>query len=157
MKTAQVDRTRFYKGVAALILGCVLLRLGDHLLGARPELWRGLQTFSGMWVLQIFVLPFLVGILVSSIFGMGGKWLSLFPPLIVRLISYYEVLYVTGAPEGTVLMPMGYWGFTAILAIESCQMGGILGEVMMKGTYGRSPRHKIYKESASNNQSDGEA
>jgi hypothetical protein len=152
-----VDKTRFIKGVVALIMGCVVYHFGDRLLGAQLELWRGLQTFSIAWAVDVFVLPFFVGLMVSAIFGFGGKWLSLLPPLIVRLISYYEILYITGAPQGATLMPMGYWGFTVILTVEFSQMGGILGEVMMKGTYGRSPRHKIYKEKASASQSDPEA
>jgi hypothetical protein len=105
-----------------------------------------------------FILPFFVGLLVSAIFGFGGKWISYFPPLIVRSISYYEIAHHMGSiPEGATLAPMGWWGFFVILAIEASAFGGIMGEIMMKGTYGRSPRHKIYKASSRNNEGDIEA
>jgi hypothetical protein len=156
-KFGGIDKTRFLKGIVALIMGCVLYYLGDRLLGAQLELWRGLKTFSMAWAADVFVLPFFIGLMVSAIFGFGGKWLSMFPPLIVRLISYYQILYLTGVPEGATLLPMGFWVFIVILTVEASQMGGILGEVLMKGTYGRSPRHKIYKDKTSASQSDQEA
>ena len=60
-------------------------------------------------------------------------------------------------PQGASLAPIGWWGFFVILAVEASAFGGIMGEIMMKGTYGRSPRDKIYKEKTSKNESDIEA
>lgn len=137
---------RFGKGLAALLVGCAVNHFGDRLLGVRIELFYGIQTFSFMWMLDMFVLPFLVGLLVAVMFGLGGKWLCYFPPLIVRAISYYETLHVTGVPHGASLLPLGWWGFFVILVIEASAFGGIIGEVMVKGTYGRRPRQMIYKE-----------
>ena len=34
-------------------------------------------------------------------------------------------------------MPIGWWGFFVILTIESAAIGGVIGEVMIKRTYGR--------------------
>ena len=132
---------RFLTGLVALLAGVALNHLGDKLLGVRIEIFSGLSTFSFAWGLDIFVLPFMVGLLVSWIFGLGGKWLCYFPPLIVRSISYAEVLYVTGIPHGSNLNPMGWWGFYVILAMESAGIGGIVGEVIIKGVYGRTDKN----------------
>jgi hypothetical protein len=149
MTAPRINTVKWARGIAALVVACVLNRLGDQALGVTLELWHGLASFSnGMMVLDLFVLPFFLGILVTFIFGVGGKWLSHFPPLLVRLYSYYEIVYVTNVPDGYVLMPMGLWGFFVILCMELCAAGGILGEVMIKSIYGRSPRHKIYKDRA---------
>jgi hypothetical protein len=131
-------KQRFFLGLIALLAGMGLNYLGDRLLGVKIELFSGLSTFSFAWILDVFFVPFLVGLLVSWIFGMGGKWLCYFPPLIVRSLSYAEIFYVSGTPHGSNLNPMGWWGLYVILAMESSAIGGILGEVMKKNIYGRS-------------------
>jgi hypothetical protein len=129
---------RYTKAFAALLIGTSLNYFGDRLLGVRIELFSGLATFSFAWILDVFFVPFLVGYVVSWIFGAGGKWLCYLPPLIVRCASYAQILYFTGTPHGSTLNPLGWWGFYVILAVESASIGGIVGEVMIKGTYGRS-------------------
>lgn len=129
---------RYLSGTLALIAGILLNFLGDRLLGVKIELFSGLSTFSFAWLLDVFFLPFLVGLLVAWIFGKGAKWLSYFPPLIVRCLSYAQIVYITGYPHGSNLNPMGWWGFYVILAMESAGIGGILGEVLIKNIYGRS-------------------
>lgn len=141
------DTTKYVRGFIALLVACVLNYYGDRLLGVSLELYRGVQGFSPLWVADLFLLPFALGFLVTMIYGAGGKWLSYFPPLIVRAISYYQI-DINNIPDGASLIPMGWWGFFVILAIESSAFGGIMGEVMIKGIYGRSPRHQIYKERA---------
>jgi len=129
---------RVQTGLIAVFAGVVLNYVGDWLLGVQIELFWGLSTFSFAWILDVFFLPFLVGLLVAWIFGKGAKWLSYFPPLIVRCISYAQILYISGIPHGSTLNPMGWWGLYVILAMESAGMGGILGEVLIKNVYGRS-------------------
>jgi len=131
-------KSRYFKGFVALLIGSVLNYLGDRLLGVKIELFSGLSTFSFAWILDVFFVPLVAGFVVSWIFGMGGKWLCYFPPLIVRCISYAEILYISGTPHGSILNPMGWWGLYVILAMESAGIGGIIGEVIIKGTYGRS-------------------
>lgn len=131
---------RFLTGLVALFAGVALNHLGDKLLGVKLELFSGLSTFSFAWIVDIFIVPFIVGLVVTWIFGMGGKWLCYFPPLIVRSISYAEILYVTGTPHGSTLNPMGWWGFYVILAMEAAGIGGIVGEVVIKNVYGRSAK-----------------
>jgi len=129
---------RYLTGLVAVLIGMSLNHFGDRLLGIKIELFSGLATFSFAWALDVFLVPFLVGLVVAWIFGMGSKWLSFFPPLIVRCLSYAEILYHSGTPHGSILNPLGWWGFFVILAMESAGIGGIVGEVMIKNVYGRS-------------------
>jgi hypothetical protein len=135
-------KQRYQLGIAATLIGMALNHLGDRLLGVKIELFSGLSTFSFAWMLDVFFVPFLVGLVVAWIFGMGGKWLCYFPPLIVRSLSYAEILYVSGTPHGSSLNPIGWWGLYVILAMESAGIGGIVGEVMIKNVYGRSRGNK---------------
>ena len=129
---------RTLTGLFALMTGVLVNYFGDKLLGVKMELFSGLSTFSFSWILDVFALPFLVGLLMAWIFVLGAKWLCYFPPLIVRCFSYAQILYITGIPHGSILNPMGWWGLYVILAMESAGIGGILGEVMIKNVYGRS-------------------
>jgi hypothetical protein len=131
---------RYVTGLIALLSGMFLNHLGDRLLGVKLELFHGLSTFSFAWGLDLFLVPFLVGLLVARIFGRGAKWLCYFPPLIVRVLSYIDILYFSGIPHGSILNPLGWWGLYVILAMEAAAMGGILGEVMIKNVYGRSSK-----------------
>ena len=131
---------RYLIGFVALLIGMSLNHFGDRLLGVRIELFSGLSTFSFAWILDVFFVPFLVGLTVSWIYGMGGKWLCYFPPLFVRCLSYAEIYYVSGTPHGSNLNPMGWWGLYVILAMESAGIGGIVGEVMIKSVYGRTKK-----------------
>ncbi|MDR0480529.1 MAG: hypothetical protein LBG66_01435 [Gallionellaceae bacterium] len=144
---AQFNTAKWLRGFVALFVACLLNYYGDRLLGVSIELFRGVKGFSPLWVVDLFILPFALGFLVTMIYGAGGKWLSYFPPLIVRSIAYYQI-DASNLPSGASLIPMGWWGFFVILAIESSAFGGIIGEVMIKSIYGRSPRHQIYKERA---------
>lgn len=139
-------KQRYQLGLAAVLIGMALNHLGDRLLGVKIELFSGLSTFSFAWMLDVFFVPFLVGLVVAWIFGMGGKWLCYLPPLIVRSLSYAEILYVSGTPHGSSLNPMGWWGLYVILAMESAGIGGILGEVMVKKVYGRSAKNQPAEE-----------
>lgn len=133
-----IKSVRWIPFFLALLVGCLVNYLGDRLLGVRIELFYGLQTFNFFWFIQVFVWPIVVGLSVSCIYGLGGKWISLLPPLIVRFIAYYETVYFLGVPDGTALMPMGWWMFFVILAMESAMFGGVFGEIAIKRVYGRS-------------------
>lgn len=140
---------RHRDGALALFLGFTINFFGDRLLGVHIELFHGLATFSFLWFLDLFILPFFAGFCVALVFGLGGKWLCYFPPFIVRMLSYY--LFTAGfwsVPPEHHLMPMGWWGFFVILAIEASAFGGIIGEVYVKSTYGRRPREMLYKNAA---------
>ena len=139
-------KPRILRGTLALLAGCAVIYAGDQLLGINLELFWGLQTFNPIWFLDLFVVPLISGTVVGMIFGLGGKWLCYFPPLIVRLLSYYQFMYFISIPDGASLMPMGWWGFFVILAVESAAFGGVAGEILVKKTYGRMPRELVYKD-----------
>ncbi|MDH5323837.1 MAG: hypothetical protein OEZ68_16760 [Gammaproteobacteria bacterium] len=133
-----MNRQRFWAGTLAIIVGCLVNYLGDRVIGVRIELFWGLQTFNFLWFLQLFIWPVVVGISVSAIFGLGGKWLCYFPPFIVRSVAYFETQYLIGIPQGAELMPVGWWLFYVILAVECAAIGGVLGEIWIKRIYGRT-------------------
>ncbi len=139
---------RHRDGILAFVIGVAINFFGDRLLGVHIELFHGLSTFSFLWFLDVFILPFFAGFCVAIVFGLGGKWLCYFPPFFVRILSYYlfEIQFWKIPPEHH-LMPMGWWGFFVILCIEAAAFGGILGEVYVKSTYGRRAKETLYKKS----------
>lgn len=141
-------------GFIALLAGCIVNYLGDRLLGVEIELWRGLDTFTPLWMVNVFVVPLIAGVVVAMIFGLGGKWLCYFPPLIVRSIGYINYLYFTEPPFGTDLLYFPFWILFVILAVEAAAFGGVFGEIIIKRTYGRLPREMVYRSSKSDHPAD---
>jgi hypothetical protein len=153
-KLPPLTGARFLSGVVAVVMGCALNYFGDRLLGVKIELFRGILDFNGLWVIDMLVLPFFVGVLVAVIFGLGGKWLCYFPPLIVKLISYLDSVYLSGIPEDASLIPFGMWALFVTVVMTMAAFGGVMGEIMVKRTYGRSPRDLLYKQRTENKESD---
>jgi hypothetical protein len=136
-----------------LLIGTALIYFGDWMLGVKIELFSGLSTFNLAWALDMFFVPFMVGMVVAWIYGSeahhSGKafrfsqglsiiiWVAYLPPLIVRSISYARILYVTGTPEGSSLMPWGLWACFVVMTMTTAGMGEIVGEVIIK-SYGRT-------------------
>src|SRR5271166_420864 len=100
---------RLYRGAAALLLGTAFNHFADRILGVQIEAFTGgIGYFSALWIIDLFLVPFLVGGMVSLIYGRGGKWLSFVPSLIVRCISYAAIaVHLTPMAAGSSLMPMG--------------------------------------------------
>ena len=140
----KINSQRLYRGAAAVFLASAFNHFADRILGVTIEAFSGgVGYFSPSWVIDLFLVPFLSGMLVSVIYGFGGKWLSYLPSLIVRIVSYFSIAaHVTIIAPGSSLMPLGWWGFYVILAIEAAAVGGVIGEVMIKRTYGRSAPQK---------------
>src|SRR5208337_3522638 len=138
MRTSNAQRV--YRGAGAIILASVFMHFCDRILGVRIEAFTGgVDYFSPSWVLDMFLVPCLAGVIVSLIYGFRGKWLAHIPPIIVRSVSYFGIAYhLTPIAPGSSLMPLGWWGFYLILTIESAFIGGVIGEVVIKRTYGRS-------------------
>jgi hypothetical protein len=136
---------RLYRAAAAILLGTAFNHFADRILGVQIEAFTGgIGYFSGAWVVDLFLVPFLVGVLVAVIYGRGGKWLSYIPSLIVRGISYAGIaMHLTPMALGSRLMPIGWWALYVILAIEAAAIGGVIGEVVIKRTYGRSTPAKL--------------
>lgn len=117
--------------------GCAVVAIGLAVLHVRPELYWGLDGFDAAWMAAEFVVPFVAGMVVSMLYGLGGKILAHFPPLIVFSIGYLQTMGASDLPEGASLMPLALWGFFVILAMEFCAFGGVIGEVAIKRIYGR--------------------
>jgi hypothetical protein len=132
----------WYPLLVAMIVGCAVNYLGDWLIGVRIELFWGLKTFNFLWFLELFILPIVAGFSVSLVYGLGGKWFAYLPPLFVRCAAYYQTQHFLGVPDGAHLMPLGWWGFFVILAMDSGMIGGVLGEIANKRVYGwKKVRH----------------
>ncbi len=140
-------------GVAllAVVVGAGIVYFGDRLLGVRLEYYFGVETFSPVWVLDLFAVPFVAGIVVSLIYGLGGKILAHFSPLIVRIASFYELHHGLMPPEGTIVLPLSFWLLIAVVSAEFAAFGGVVGEIITKRTYGRTANkrllHKKYQRS----------
>ncbi len=139
----------FLMGTLAVLAGALVNYLGDKLLGVRLELFWGISTFSPIWVVDLFVVPFFAGLTVSLIYGLGGKILSYFAPLIPRIASYIYIYNYEGLPDGVSLLPLAFWVLILILTIEAAAFGGVMGEIVVKKTYGRRPKELVYKQKAS--------
>lgn len=137
-----MKRIHWYPFFVAMIVGCGVNYFGDWLIGVRIELFWGLETFNFLWFLQLFIWPVVVGLAVSFVYGLGGKWVACLPPLVVRWAAYYETENYIGIPNGAELMPLGWWGFFVILAMETAMIGGVFGEIINKRVYGwKKARH----------------
>ena len=143
------DRMKaFLMGFLAIAAGAVVNYAGDRLLGMRLELFYGVATFNVIWAIDLFLVPFIAGLVVSLIYGLGGKLLCYFVPIIVRGASYIQMAYFTDLPEGLTVLPFFYWILILIVAIEAAAIGGVIGEIVVKRTYGRRPKHLVYKQVA---------
>jgi len=119
--------------IVSLGIGCAMIHFGGRLLHVRPELFWGLSTYSLAWIATIFVLPFLTGWVIGWVFGMGGKILAHFPPLIVHSIGYLQAVFsIGGVPHGAQLMPLGWWGLYVLLTMEFCAFGAFFGEFQLQ-------------------------
>ena len=136
---------RLLKGFIAFGIAAAILHFGDLLLDSHIELFNGIAYFSFSWITAVFILPFITGIIVAYIFGGGGKWLAVFPPLLVRAMALYQVTN-SPLPDHMSREPIGWWGFFLILIMESAMIGGVVGEVVNKRTYGRRAKDVVYKK-----------
>ncbi len=136
-----------FMGAVAISAGAAVIVLGDYLLGVKLELFNGIGTFSPIWVVDLFVVPIIAGIVVSMIYGLGGKILAHASPLIVRVVSYVQLNGVDTLPDGATILPLGFWALVIIVAIEFSALGGFVGEIIVKRTYGRtSDKTKLHKK-----------
>jgi len=141
----KVTVKEFFWATLAVSAGAAVIYGGDQLLGVQLELYRGIHTFSPIWVLDLILVPLIAGIVVSAIYGLGGKILAYFSPLLVRIPEYIALDH-SNVPDGSTLLPLGFWMLLVIVAVEASAGGGILGEFFIKKIYGRRPNHLIHKK-----------
>ena len=128
----------------AVLVGAAIVYAGDKLLGVSLEVYFGVNTYNPIWLLDLILVPFIAGLAVSAIYGLGGKILAHFSPLIVRVIEY-NMLDMSTFPDGVHPLPLGFWISIVIVTVEAASAGGFVGEVVIKRTYGRRPKHLIHK------------
>ncbi len=133
---------RMVKGAVAALAGMALNFAGDWLLGAKIEVFRGIETFTFPWMLDVFLVPFLVGLLVAKIFGRHAKWLAIVPPMLVRFLSYLYLYFSDPSKDFFYNFHLHYWGLCVILVVESANIGAIIGEVLV-GVYGRGKMRRV--------------
>ncbi len=132
-------------GMLAVIAGAAVMYLGDRLLGINLELYYGIDTFNPVWIVTLFFVPFVAGLVVSFVFGLGGKILAYIPAVLVRGFNYIYLDVSNTVPSGATLLPIGYWLLVVILAVEAAAIGGVIGEIVIKKTYGRSDKRKLHR------------
>ncbi len=131
----------FVKYAIAVAAGMAVIFLGDWLLGVRIEVFSGIASFTFSWMLDVFFVPFASGLVVSRIVrSRMGKWVSFFPPLLVRCASYlYLYLHVLDDGKGFFYhLNVYYWARCVILSMEAANVAGILGDVLI-GAYRAAP------------------
>lgn len=141
----------------SIVIGAVVIYAGDFVLGIDLEIFHGIiGTFTPLWIVDLIFIPFVAGVVVSGVYGLGGKIWAYFPPLLVRVPAYLTAdpsVYGTGAS----VLPFGYWILILVVVVEACGIGGIVGEVVIKKTYGRSPKPRLHKRYQVNQRSDIES
>ncbi len=141
------DTGKWGRALIGLGVASAINHFGDRLLGVTIEVFtNALDYFSFRWMLDVFLVPLVANFFLALIFGKGSKWLCYATPLIVRGISYFNVAEITGVPEYGHLIPLGWWGFFIILAMETGMVGAVLGEAMIKRYYGRKTVEMVYQE-----------
>lgn len=130
----------------AVMAGALVVYLGDMALGVTLEFYFGVATFSPLWVLDLFLVPFIAGIVVSYIYGLGGKILAHLSPLIVRVASFYALNNGGAVPPGVEVLPIGFWLLVVVISVEFAAFGGVVGEILVKKTYGRTAKELLHKK-----------
>jgi len=128
----------------AIAVAVAVILIGDNLLGVQLEIFQGMSTFNALWILDLILVPLVAGIIVSFIYGLGGKIIAHFPPLIAKCYVFYN-LTPEMVPAGAEILPIGFWILIVIVAVEAGAAGGLVGEILIKKTYGRSPKHLLHK------------
>ena len=126
----------------AITVGVVINVVGDRWTGVPLHIFSGIDYFTYDWAITLFLVPFVAGLPVALIYGFGGKLLAFFVPFIVQGYKYLDVYYGSAAvPEDVRLLPLVYWFLVVLIAMEFAGVGGLVGEIAIKRTYGRTPRH----------------
>jgi len=133
-------------GSLALLAGTVIIYFGDRFLNVSLEVVQQnvISTFHPLWVLDLILVPLIAGFAVSLIYGLGGKILAHFAPIFIRLHAFI-MIDASALPEGVSVLPTGFWILILIVCVEAAAAGGLVGEIVIKRTYGRRPKHMIHK------------
>jgi len=133
----------YSRAAIAVLAGSAVIVVGDLLLGVQIEFFYGMATFTFPWILDVFLVPFISGIVVALVYWeRGGKWLAFIPPILVRMLNCFY-LYLSNDQwneDFFYLLHLHYWGPVVILAAEAANLGGFLGEAR-NGAYLRNNKN----------------
>ena len=133
----------YKRGALAVAAGTGFNFLGDWLTGVNIETFRGIGTFTFPWMLDVFLVPFITGLLVAKIYReRGGKYWACLPPLLVRFLTYlymYLFIYHDGK-DFSYHLNLYYWGPCVILVVEASNFGAIIGEVLAGAYRNKTPQ-----------------
>ena len=94
--------------------------------------------------MDLILVPIIAGFVVTFIYGLGGKIVAHFPPLIAKCYLYFTI-NPDMIPQGAEIIPVGFWILIVIVAVEAGAAGGLIGEIVIKKIYGRRPKHLVHK------------
>lgn len=140
----------YQRGIVAIAVGMAIIFLGDVVTGANLETFQGISTFTFGWMVDVFFVPFVAGLIVAKIFReRGGKYLACLPPLFVRFLTYVYLFFFVyhDGKDFFFHMNLYYWGPCLILVVEAANFGAIIGEVLA-GAY-RSKNEQVAESGAS--------
>lgn len=155
----QTMNRHYLRGTLAVLAGTVLNFVGDWLLGVRIEIFDGIATFTPLWAVDVFLVPFIAGYAVAKIYGeKGGKWLACLPPLFVRTFAVIYLYYTDPQWNADLSyhLHLHYWGLCVILAVEAANIGGILGEFKLSAYIRNDELRGRRNKAGSDNLSRGE-
>lgn len=139
----------YQRGIIAVGAGMAFNFLGDWVTGANIETFRGIATFTLPWMLDVFVVPFLSGLIVAKIYrARGAKYLACLPPLLVRCLTYSYMYFFTfhDGKDFFFHLNLYYWGPAVILVVEAANFGAILGEVLTRAYHPKAPQPALQSE-----------
>ncbi len=133
-------------GTISIAVGVAVILLGDKLLGVQLEivLRDRMATYNIFWIMDLILVPIIAGFVVTFIYGLGGKIVAHFPPLIAKCYLYFTI-NPDMIPQGAEIIPVGFWILIVIVAVEAGAAGGLIGEIVIKKIYGRRPKHLVHK------------
>ena len=78
------------------------------------------------------------------------EYAACLPPLFVRCLSYLYLYYLSHSHDFFFNLHLHYWGLCVILAVESANIGGIIGEVLMHVYHRKGRVHNHQKDAEFN-------
>src|SRR3569832_3033196 len=104
-------------GIAAVavLVGAGIVYLGDKLLGVTLERFYGVETFTLFWVADLFLVPFIAGIVVFLFFGFGGLLFVFLCLVFVWVFCFFVFFVFLSFAGGGVKMPMPYRQFVVVV------------------------------------------
>lgn len=119
----------------AIAAGCAVIVAGDLLLDVRIDIFQGIYTFTFLWMLNVFLVPFVAGLAVALIYRQrAGKYLAFLPPLMVRFGNVVYLYFTNDAWNEDLFFHLHfhYWGLMTLLTMQASYIGGMWGGALSR-------------------------